>query len=75
MSIGIQSAEYEGTDYRHGLVIKQLMNRRRHDGHMLCAYNDEDRDVWVTALSNAARSLDVKPSTGGGLLSKLSKKI
>ncbi|KAI7872626.1 uncharacterized protein EV154DRAFT_529125 [Mucor mucedo] len=76
MSIGSQSSRYlETTDYRHGLVIKQLLNRHGDDGHMLCAVNDEDRDLWVSALSDAARALDAPPIVAvPAFLSKLSNK-
>lgn len=74
MAIGEQSANYEGSDYRHGLIIKKLLNRKRHDSHMLCAMDDEDRNNWIKAISKVARAMDVPPVTSSGLLSKLSKR-
>lgn len=40
------------TDYRHALIVKDNTIR-----HMFCAYSDQERDNWVTALSKSADKL------------------
>ncbi|ORX43361.1 RhoGAP-domain-containing protein [Piromyces finnis] len=55
----------EDSDYRHGLMIMEYRkqsidgpNEKATGKHILCAENDEERDEWVLAISQAIEAIN-----------------
>lgn len=62
------------TDYRHALTINELVTSKRFNRHLLCAYDDEERDAWADAIVKVMQSLGSTPAGTSSILKRLAKK-
>ncbi|GAA5817062.1 hypothetical protein MFLAVUS_010599 [Mucor flavus] len=62
------------TDYRHALTINELVTSKQFNRHLLCAYDDEERDAWADAIVKVMQSLDSTPAGTSSILKRLAKK-
>ncbi|KAI8096134.1 hypothetical protein BDF21DRAFT_489536 [Thamnidium elegans] len=62
------------TDYRHALTINELVTSKQFHRHLLCAYNDEERDEWADAIIKVMQSLGSTSAGTSNILKRFAKK-